>query len=299
MIKLLRPLNLFILAITQLIVYYLFIVPYHDTAGIPLQLDTLDLFLLILAGVLLAATGYVINDYYDHDVDKISKTKFQFENTTNYLVVYTVLHILGLGSAVFLALRYGNISLSILYIAAAVLLYLYSYRLKSTILAGNVLVSVFTVLSIAILLIAEWPSIQILKDEHSLLYKEFMTTMVAFMVFCFLINLARELIKDVEDMQADAKYKLMTFPVKYGIGKSRSLILFFLGLLSISILYWSFQIQERHIVNFTILNIILLILPCIYLIFRSYKAKVISDYSSLSKLCKLNMLFALIYLILV
>ncbi len=35
-------------------------------------------------------------------------------------------------------------------------------------------------------------------------------------IFAFLINVAREVIKDIEDMEGDRKGKAMTLPVRYG-----------------------------------------------------------------------------------
>ena len=295
MIRIIRPVNLGILALTQLVVYYLFIAPYHHTVNIELFLGDKNLFLLILVGILITVAGYLINDYYDYEIDKQKKGKKQFQNRSKYITYYALIHLTGFSFAVYLALEYEKIQLSVLYLAAALLLHLYSFKLKSSVLWGNLLVSFFTAMSFGILLIAEWSSITQLKSEAPALYKELMSGMIAFMIFCFLINLSRELMKDVEDMEDDARYGIVTYPIKFGVARSKTLCLFFLSLLLFSIIIWSVLNWK---LNTVILSLAFLILPCLILIFKTIRSFSNSDFRSLSRLSKLNMLFALIYLIL-
>ena len=40
-------------------------------------------------------------------------------------------------------------------------------------------------------------------------------------VFAFLINLIREIVKDIQDIEGDTKAGVITFPIKFGFKKSK------------------------------------------------------------------------------
>ncbi len=86
-------------------------------------------------------------------------------------------------------------------IFAVVLLYYYSARLKRTIIAGNVVVGFMTGMAFI------YGGTTVGHVERALIPA----------IFAFLINFARELVKDVEDIEGDKKEQAVTLPVKYGI----------------------------------------------------------------------------------
>ena len=67
-LRLIRGKNLFIIGFTQYLIYYSLLLPY----GIPLALDPFHFFLLVFSTLLIAAGGYVINDYMDVKTDQIN-----------------------------------------------------------------------------------------------------------------------------------------------------------------------------------------------------------------------------------
>ena len=44
-------------------------------------------------------------------------------------------------------------------------------------------------------------------------------------VFAFLINLIREIVKDVQDIEGDSKLNYQTFPIRFGIDTSKRLVI--------------------------------------------------------------------------
>ena len=68
-IKLVRPLNIFIVFVTQLIIYHFVI----NNNLQDVALTQFDQILLAIATAIVAASGYVINDLFDVDIDKINK----------------------------------------------------------------------------------------------------------------------------------------------------------------------------------------------------------------------------------
>ena len=72
-LKLIRLPNLLIIAFTQYMIRLCLIEPSLGIYSMYLQTSDLEFFLLVLATVLVAAGGYVINDYFDVKIDHINK----------------------------------------------------------------------------------------------------------------------------------------------------------------------------------------------------------------------------------
>ena len=72
-IKLIRWPNLLIIAATMLLVRYTIIWPHLHIVGSEAMVPLHIFMLLVLASVFTAASGYVINDLFDTDVDSVNK----------------------------------------------------------------------------------------------------------------------------------------------------------------------------------------------------------------------------------
>ncbi|MFZ0488768.1 MAG: prenyltransferase, partial [Salegentibacter sp.] len=67
-LKLIRFGNLLFIVLTQYLIRYFLFIP----AGAGLSLSDFSYFLLVFATICIAAAGYVINDVYDVEADKIN-----------------------------------------------------------------------------------------------------------------------------------------------------------------------------------------------------------------------------------
>ena len=74
-LKLIRLPNLFFIVLTQFLFYYCILVPLLRSVGAVAKIDQLQFILLSLASVLIAAAGYIINDYFDVNIDQVNKPK--------------------------------------------------------------------------------------------------------------------------------------------------------------------------------------------------------------------------------
>src|SRR6187431_3634532 len=70
-LKLVRLPNLFFIALSQALFQYCIYRPMYEDA-IPAN-DTLHFIFLVLASVSIAAAGYIINDYFDINIDEVNK----------------------------------------------------------------------------------------------------------------------------------------------------------------------------------------------------------------------------------
>ena len=72
-LKVIRYKNLLFIAFIQLVMQKVVIVPILQTFGFQTSIDNTLLFLLIVSTVLIAAGGYVLNDYFDIKIDAINR----------------------------------------------------------------------------------------------------------------------------------------------------------------------------------------------------------------------------------
>src|SRR3954469_11447769 len=72
-LKLIRFPNLLIIAVTQYLVRYTIILPILAAYNLTSAVSDINFFLIVVSTVLIAAGGYIINDYHDLQIDLINK----------------------------------------------------------------------------------------------------------------------------------------------------------------------------------------------------------------------------------
>lgn len=230
----------------------------------------LDVFLLSFSTVLIAAAGYLINDYYDIKIDYINKPKRVIVDKVLkrrvVMAVHTLMNFAGIGIGFYLSIEIGIINFF-----SAFLLWLYSNQLKRMPFVGNFVVAALTGLAISI--------IAIYFNQNRLLVH-------TYGVFAFCISLIREIIKDMEDLKGDKVFGCKTLPIIWGIRKTKKLLYVLIVLFYLSLYLLSHQLSNEVLVYyFTILTVFIL-----YFINRLYRADTKKDFNFLSKYCKAVML---------
>lgn len=165
-------------------------------------------FFLILSTILVAAGGYIINDYYDVKIDVVNKPSRvvvgELISRRQTLVAHLLINAFGLGFALLTNLRSFYIV-----IFCAFWLWLYSNRLKRLALIGNFSVALITAISLYL------PAVLLPPSNPQL---------ILFCAFAFWISLIREMVKDMEDIRGDARHGCRTLPIVWGIRKTKSLL---------------------------------------------------------------------------
>ena len=144
LLKITRVWNLLIIAIAQ---YFTALYLAHGALSASEVLLSKKLFILVLSTSLIAAAGYIINDYYDVKIDLINKPDRVVVGKSMKRRVAMFIHIAFSGIGVLLgALLDWKIVLVNLFSVG--LLWLYSNQLKRMPLVGNLSVALLTALSI-------------------------------------------------------------------------------------------------------------------------------------------------------
>lgn len=266
-LKLTRFPNLLIIGLTQ---YFsvIFLVAHPETWVE--KLFDIKLFLLSSSTILIAAAGYIINDYYDIKIDYVNKPhKVVVGKLVKRRIVlfsHAALNVIGIAIGFYLNLYVGLINF-----VAGFMLWIYSNRLKRMPFIGNVVIASLAGLSILVV---------------AIYYQRNYSLLVNYAVFAFSINLVREVIKDMEDLRGDMRFGSKTLPIIWGLRRTKYFLYGLIILFVFTLFYLSNQL-ENHILN---LFFLLLIVPIIYLIYLLYRADSQRRFHQLSTFCKLLML---------
>jgi 4-hydroxybenzoate polyprenyltransferase len=196
------------------------------------DIATLNFALYVVSAVSLMAFGYLVNDFYDVETDKINKPGkniFESENPLKPKTLALLLLSIGLlFPIIFFLKNYGQVGLFVLYLFAAATLYLYARFLKNSVFIGNLSIAMLSGLMVSI------PYL-FFTDEIDL-YSHQALLVSIYAVFAFLVTLLREIVKDAEDVEGDGKSNIKTLASYKGISISRyfSSVLMVISLVMIS-----------------------------------------------------------------
>jgi len=264
--RLTRTWNLLILVFAQ-----------YFTAWFLLKADIFTdwrLLLLCASSALIAAGGYVINDYYDVKIDLVNNPNRVVVGRSvprrHAILLHGLLSVAGIGLAVFVS--WWIVAINIFSVS---LLCFYSNLLKRLPFVGNFAVALLTGLSIGVL---------------NILYDVFNPLVIVYAVFAFFMTLVREIIKDMEDLKGDNTYGCKTIPIVWGIRKTKNLLYVIIGFFGVAVLL----INQLYVKLQVIYFLMLLFVPLAWLVAQLVKADTKKDYSWLSSFCKVIMLLGIL-----
>jgi geranylgeranylglycerol-phosphate geranylgeranyltransferase len=194
-IEILRPGNAVMGAISIILVALI-----DKTISVPVVLAMITVFFE-------TAAGNVINDYFDYNIDLVNKPerpipsgRISLENGRNYAYL---LFLAGTVCGFLISYLTGNWIPFIIVLIADVILYLYAYKLKTTPLIGNLAVGFMT-------------GFGFVFAGFTINNPEIVTTSIILGFFAFVMTTAREIIKDIEDVEGDKKDGARTLPILIG-----------------------------------------------------------------------------------
>ena len=274
--KLVRWQNLVIIIFTQYMVKLFLISPEQPLLQ---TLIEFPLFLISASTVIVAAAGYIINDYYDIKIDRVNKPQriiigHKIQRRVA-LGAHFTLNMLGIGLGLWVDLKVGIINFF-----AGFLLWLYSNQLKRLPLVGNTAIAALTALVIIVM---------------AVYYQKEQMVLFTFSTFAFFITIVREIIKDMEDVKGDATFGCKTLPIVWGVRRTKNVIYTFMGILTLILLSTLFVYR-----NLFILYLVIFVLPSLFFLFiRLQRADTKKEYRYLSHFCKFIMLIGVLSMVLI
>jgi 4-hydroxybenzoate polyprenyltransferase len=285
--------NILILFITQLLLYFKFIHNSIDTLNA--KVSTLSFILLALVTCIICAAGNIINNYFDFEIDQHSLQKNNsILNKKQYLVIYLLLLFGGIIISLYLANKTGYYKSFLIYPFASFLLFLYSWKLKCVPLLGNLLISIFTGLVILLIPYAYWEELLELKFIDPNLWFNTIQSFIILFSFTTLLNLYREIIKDIEDQNADHTENCNSTAVYFGTKKSKLFALSSLTAFLIVSIAYIFSIKYGI---YQLGFFICILLPSLFIVYLTYIAKEKIEFKKLSQYSKILMVLGLLFIL--
>jgi len=219
-----RGYNILLIVIAQ---YLASIFIFSPEKSLRYVLLDLNLYFIVLSTICVVASGYIINNFYDSETDKINKpVKSKIDaivSQKNKLRFYFLLNFIGVVIAFLVSWR-----AALFFSVYIFLIWFYSHKLKKYPLAG-----LFSAAGLAIL-----PFFAVF-----VYYKNFSEIIFTHAAFLFFILLIRELIKDLERIKGDFIQNYQTIAVKYGEYFTKMLITF-LTILTLNPIYFLLKYPE-------------------------------------------------------
>ncbi len=287
-LKVIRWKNLMMIALVQALIHFHLMPVFKLTSN----LTDLTFVLLVLASVFIAAAGYIVNDIYDLEADKINKPESvwipKYLSVKNAYLWYAVITSIGMVLG-FLVVIYTKDLIGLFwFVLPAILLYLYARWIKKILFLGNILIALLIAFSLVIVVLFEQVEMSTATISIS-----FFETIFGLVLFAFLLNLTREIIKDAQDVIGDKVIGVNSIPLKYGNKITHVIIQGIIGLLFgfilvIAIKYYSTQLA-------LVVYLITAVLTGLFLFLSQLqKVKKSSDYKVLSSILKLVMFAGII-----
>lgn len=256
-------------------------------------------YFIVATSICIAAAGYIINDYFDINIDQVNKPKSVVVGayiSRRWVIFWHLILSIGgvyLSLVVFPFQQYIHIHFSNL--ATILILWFYSTNFKRDFLIGNVVIAVLTAWTIGVVYFSKFTFMQ-LGQPSSMQAADlrFLKLMILYSSFAFIITLIREALKDMEDMIGDEKFGCTTMPIAWGLQTTKVYVAVWLMVLILVL-----SIIQLYVIPFgwwisIIYCIITIIAPLVYVLFNLKQAFSREDFNRLSNLIKFAMLMGIL-----
>ncbi|MBQ7631975.1 MAG: geranylgeranylglycerol-phosphate geranylgeranyltransferase [Paludibacteraceae bacterium] len=280
-------------------------VPVLDAVAFGEQLPWYMLVLLIVATVLIAAGGYVINDYFDVKIDRINRpdelvvTRSISKATAMQLSL--CLSGIGLGAGIGVAVLLRSWALGMIFVLVPGLLWFYSSSYKRLFMVGNLTIALLAALPPIVVALANIAQLELRFASllpYTTLPHDLFAWLGGFALFAFLLTWMREIVKDMQDQAGDRELECHSMPIVWGERGTKvfitALVIVTLGL--IGYLWWSvlpFPHSWHHLsTRYIVFGVVVPLLCSLWLL---WAATIPSDYKSCQQIIKLTMLLGMLY----
>ena len=287
-----------IVAVTQILIYHQLLNQTFKRYSISGTFNSFEFVLFVFTTLLVTASGYIINDIYDIETDRINKPDKRIIDVHLSLSaawkIYFSMILTGALISFYLAVQRNDLFYWFIYPAAVFLLFGYSRWFKGIVYLGNILVSLFCAAVPGIFFLSEASVLKELKIRDLTSFLPLHNLLLAYVLFAFLTNLYREIVKDLQDETGDKLTNIQTAAVYFG-KKNTKIMALFTALITSMVITFSFsQSIFSNIPYLFILQILLIQTPLSISIIKIIQAKDDKAFRNVGLWIKLIMINGLI-----
>ena len=296
--RLIRLPNLIIVAITQALIYYQLLQLTFRKYSLFGTFSSFEFVLFVVATILITASGYIINDIYDIQTDRINKPDKRIIQVhlseSNAWKIYISIILTGALISLYLAVQRNDLFYWFIYPVAIFLLYGYSRWFKGIPYLGNIIVSLFCAAVPGIFFLSEASILKELKIKDLSSFLSLHGLLLSYVIFAFLTNLFREIVKDLQDEAGDKLANINTAAVYFGKKTTKFVALFIALIISIVIIYTFSQAIFSNIPYLFAVQCLLIQMPLSVSIIKLIQAKNDKAFRNVGLWIKLIMINGLI-----
>ncbi|MGM9837276.1 MAG: geranylgeranylglycerol-phosphate geranylgeranyltransferase [Paludibacteraceae bacterium] len=305
LLNLIRWQNLLFIGILLWVMEKWVAVPVLDRLRFGEQLPWYVLLLLIAGTILVAAGGYVINDYFDVKIDRINRPDNLI--VTNSISKVTAMRIslvlsaVGILSGMGAAWLVRSWSVAIVFLMVPGLLWFYSSSYKRLFLIGNIIIAFISALTPMLIAFA---NVGILRYRYgdilgyTSLEHDLYSWLGGFAMFAFLCTWVREVIKDLQDRMGDRELECHTLPIRLGERGTKAVVTVVIALTIAAVLYvWYAVLPFPHTWASLSTRYVLcgILIPMLCEIWLLWASRIPSDYRHAQLLMKFVMFIGMLY----
>lgn len=304
-LRLIRFGNVLFIGLFQVLLRYCVVLPVLGQWNITPVMTSLEFSLLVIATMAFTASGNAINDYFDVRTDSINRPEAQVVdkliNRKTTILIHVLLTLVGLFCGLYLAFDYHKETYAMFFVVVPIVLWFYSTHFKKQIFIGNLIVATMMAITSLLVVSAEISaivasgSIGVLETQAC---NQVWKYTAAFSFFGFITNLAREIVKDMEDVEGDMQCGCHTIPVEMGLDNSKVVVIM-LEVITVVVLWVAyFMTYVLYSCPFCWLYILLAVtLPICYIVYLVARAKTQADYHKISRFSKIVMFFGVLIMV--
>lgn len=296
--RLIRLPNLIIVAVTQALIYYQLLQLTFRKYSLSGTFSSFEYVLFAVATILITASGYIINDIYDIETDRINKPDKRIIqvhlSVSNAWKIYISIILTGAFISLYLAVQRYDLFYWFIYPVAIFLLYGYSRWFKGIPYLGNIIVSLFCAAVPGIFFLSEAHILKELKIKDLSSFLSLHGLLLSYVIFAFLTNLYREIVKDLQDEAGDKLANIHTAAVYFGNKTTKFVALFIALIISIVIIYTFSQAIFSNIPYLFAVQCLLIQMPLSVSIIKLIQAKNDKAFRNVGLWIKLIMINGLI-----
>jgi 4-hydroxybenzoate polyprenyltransferase len=233
-----------IVAVTQGLIYHQLLNQTFKRYSMLGTFNSFDFCLFVFTTLLITASGYIINDIYDIETDRINKPDKRIIQVhlseSNAWKIYFSMIITGALISFYLAIQRNDLLYWFIYPVAVFLLYGYSRWFKGTPYFGNILVSLFCAAVPGIFFLSEASILKELQIRDLSSFLTLQELLLSYVIFAFLTNLYREIVKDLQDEAGDKLANINTAAVYFG-NKTTKFVALFIALVISTVITFTFS----------------------------------------------------------
>jgi 4-hydroxybenzoate polyprenyltransferase len=271
--------HLLLLAFAQLIFKYGFL-DYQE--GITLTLDDTNYMLLVLASVMIAAGGFLINNITANGSEPYGLS----ESVAFY--IYGALTIGGLIIGYILTDLIGRTSFLMAFAIPVATLYFYSTNLRQSLLLGNVAIAI--VMGLSVMIIGFFAVYPVFGNGDPVRLATIFEVIRDYSVFAVVLGFLISLVNDLKNTDIDYNDDLNTLPI--AIGKERAAkIAFVIGLAIAGFIVYYINAYLKELIWAMGYLLLFVLGPVVYFLINIWSAKTNKEFAVLKVVLKAVLFF--------